>query len=207
MKKETKSTKPAETVQETVQEKPKRKYNRKHKTDAVSASDGSETLINKESDADVEQSLLETSLLTNEDQSSTDIPSDDQAVSLVEGLATAVDSDEAKLEQQRIIDEHNRRVMQSPEFQAQVMYDNYLRTTPGIFDGKTKRRLRKQFLHEAKKGKFKRFFDEEMIAKRQQREQEKFDRLNAPVVHSVDDIPEETQETLKKMADMEVLKK
>lgn len=207
MKKETKSTKPAETAQETVQDKPKRKYNRKPKTDAVSVPDGSETLINKESDVDAEQSLLETSLLTNEGQSNTDIPSDDQAASLVEGLATAVDSDEAKLEQQRIIDEHNRRVMQSPEFQAQVMYDNYLRTTPGIFDGKTKRRLRKQFLHEAKKGKFKRFFDEEMIAKRQQREQEKFDRLNAPVVHSVDDIPEETQETLKKMADMEVLKK
>lgn len=210
MKKETKLTKSEETAQKTIQDKPKRKYNRKPKNDVSQAPDSSETLINKESEVNEATNIIdsvETTLLSSDDYMTDDIPSDDQAASLVSGFATAIDSDESKVEQQRLIDEHNRRVMQSPEFQAQVMYDNYLRTTPGMFDGKTKRRLRKQFLHEAKKGKFKRFFDEEMIAKRQQREQEKFDRLNAPVIHSVDDIPADMQETLKMMADMEVPKK
>lgn len=210
MKKETKSVKPEENIQTPVQEKTKRKYSRKPKTDSEQSPESSKTLIIKETTTDEiigTDDNIETTLLSTDDYSASDIPSDDQAASLVGGLATAIDSDEAKAEQQRLIDEHNRRVMQSPEFQAQVMYDNYLRTTPGIFDGKTKRRLRKQFLREAKKGKFKRFFDEEMIAKRQQREQSKFDKLNAPVIHSVEDISEDTQETLKLMADMEVPQK
>ena len=65
------------------------------------------------------------------------------AADLVEGVATAVDSEEAAEEKRRIIEEHNKRVMQSPEFKAQVMYENYI--SGQILDGPTKRRLRKQF--------------------------------------------------------------
>ncbi len=126
------------------------------------------------------------------------------AADLVEDVATAVDSEAAIAERQRMIDEHNRRVMQSPEFKAHVMYENYIRGQ--ILDGKTKRRLRKQFLREAKKGKFDYLFDPEKIAKKQAREQAKFDELNKPVVHKVEELDEDTQATLKEMANMEVIK-
>ena len=128
------------------------------------------------------------------------------AADLIEDVATAVDSEEAAAEQQRIIDEHNQRIMKSPEFKAQVMYENYLRTCERILDGPAKRRIRKQFLRDAKNGKFDYLFDPEKIAKRQAREQAKFDKLNKPVIHKVEDIDEDTQATLKEMANMEVIK-
>ena len=128
------------------------------------------------------------------------------AADLIEDVATAVDSEEAAAEQQRIINEHNQRIMKSPEFKAQVMYENYLRTCGRILDGPAKRRIRKQFLRDAKNGKFDYLFDPEKIAKRQAREQAKFDKLNKPVIHKVEDIDEDTQATLKEMANMEVIK-
>ena len=129
------------------------------------------------------------------------------AADLIEDVATAVDSEEAAAEQQRIIDEHNQRIMKSPEFKAQVMYENYLRTCGRILDGPAKRRIRKQFLRDAKNGKFDYLFDPEKIAKRQAREQAKFDKLNKPVIHKVEDIDEDAQATLKEMANMEVIKR
>lgn len=126
------------------------------------------------------------------------------AANLVEDVATAVDSEEALAERQRAIDEHNRRILQSPEFKAQVMYENYIKGK--ILDGKTKRRLRKQFLRDAQKGRFDYLFDPEKIAKKQAREQAKFDELNKPVVHKVEELDEDTQATLKEMANMEVIK-
>ena len=129
------------------------------------------------------------------------------AADLIEDVATAVDSEEAAAEQQRIIDEHNQRIMKSPEFKAQVMYENYLRTCGRILDGPAKRRIRKQFLRDAKNGKFDQHFDPEKIAKRQAREQAKYDKLNKPVIHKVEDIDEDTQATLKEMANMEVIKR
>ena len=96
--------------------------------------------------------------------------------------------------------------MKSPEFKAQVMYENYLRTCGRILDGPAKCRIRKQFLRDAKNGKFDYLFDPEKIAKRQAREQAKFDKLNKPIIHKVEDIDEDTQATLKEMANMEVIK-
>ena len=129
------------------------------------------------------------------------------AADLIEDVATAVDSEEAAAEQQRIIDEHNQRIMKSPELKAQVMYENYLRTCGRILDGPAKRRIRKQFLRDAKNGKFDYLFDPEKIAKRQAREQAKFDKLNKPVIHKLEDIDEDAQATLKEMANMEVIKR
>ena len=134
------------------------------------------------------------------------VEDDRVAADLIEDVATAVDSEEAAAEQQRIIDEHNQRIMKSPEFKAQVMYENYLRTCGRILDGPAKRRIRKQFLRDAKNGKFDYLFDPEKIAKRQAREQAKFDKLNKPIIHKVEDIDEDTQATLKEMANMEVIK-
>ena len=37
-------------------------------------------------------------------------------------------------------------------------------------------------------------------------EKEKFDKLNKPVIHKLEDIDEDTQATLKEMANMEVIK-
>ena len=151
------------------------------------------------------------SIKTNSDNLETSeetlLEEDDRvAADLIKDVATAVDSEEAAAEQQRIIDEHNQRIMKSPEFKAQVMYENYLRTCGRILDGPTKRRLRKQFLRDAKRGRFDYLFDPEKIAKRQAREQEKFDKLNKPVIHKLEDIDEDTQATLKEMANMEVIK-
>ena len=129
------------------------------------------------------------------------------AADLIEDVATAVDSEEAAAEQQRIIDEHNQRIMKSPEFKAQVMYENYLRTCGRILDGPAKRRIRKQFLRDAKNGKFDYLFDPEKISKRHAREQSKFDKLNKPVIHKLEDIDEDAQATLKEMANMEVIKR
>lgn len=159
--------------------------------------DSIESMINSGNESTAIEAEDETSLLDTDNRVAAD---------LVEDVATAVDSEEALAERQRIIDEHNRRVMQSPEFKAQVMFDNYVNTCGRILDGQTKRRLKRQFLNDAKRGKFDMYFDPEKIAKRQAREQAKFDKLNAPVIHKVEEIDEETQETLKKMAEMEVIK-
>lgn len=191
----TKKSSVPRTNNDSVQDKPKRKYTKRTK---VKNEDESNSLLNINS------------IDTNNDSLLTDeytAPNDEQILSDDQSIADAVLAVNSEEEQQHIIDEHNRRVMKSPEFQAEYMYQNYIQNCGRILDGQTKRRIRKQFLRDAKKGRLNKYFDEEKIAQRRQREQEKFDRLNAPVVHTVDDIPEDTQETLKKMAEMEYVKK
>lgn len=157
-----------------------------------------------------EQNQLVESLLNNDVTNKTDNtetllePDDRVAANLIEDIAAP--KNDSLTEQQKLIDEHNRRVVQTPEFKAQVMYENYINTCGMILDGPAKRRLKKQLLREAKKGKFDYMFDPEKIAKREAREQAKFDELNKPVIHKVDDISPEVQATLKEMANMEVIK-
>ena len=147
---------------------------------------------------------------TNEDptdNSETSLIDDDNRVAadLIENIGTA-ESEEDLKSNQKIIDEHNERIMKSPEFKAHVMYENYIKTCNRILDGPAKRRIRKQFLRDAKKGKFDYLFDPEKIAKREAREREKFERLNKPVIHTVDDIDDSTKMTLQEMAKMNVIK-
>ena len=111
---------------------------------------------------------------------------------------------EKKKEEQRLIEEHNRRIRQSPEFKAQIVYNQYLKSNPYL-SGQEKRRLRKECLKNAKKGRYDYMFDEEKIKRREERQKEKFDKLNKPKVHTVNDLSEETKETLKEMADASVV--
>lgn len=166
------------------------------------------TLVNEQFNQ--EQNQLVESLLNNDNVNETNntetlLESDDRAAAnLIENIA--VPTTDSQEDQQKLIDEHNRRVVHTPEFKAQVMYENYINTCGTILDGPAKRRLKKQLLREAKKGKFDYLFDPEKIAKREAREQAKFDELNKPVIHKVDDISPEVQATLKEMANMEVIK-
>lgn len=158
--------------------------------------------------AEVEGTVDNTSLFgTNisEDTSSDTLNTDD---------IVALDHDaevERKMEEQRIIDEHNRRVAQTPEFKAQVVFNSYLQNNP-YMSGPEKRRLRKECLRLAKKGRYDYLFDPEKIRKREEREKlkaekmkEKFDNLNKPKVYTVDDLSDETRATLEIMADSSVV--
>ena len=109
-----------------------------------------------------------------------------------------------KQEEQRIIDEHNKRVRESPEFKAQVVFNQYVQQNP-YMSGNDKRRLLRECLKNAKKGKYDYLFDEEKIRKREERQKEKFDKLNKPKVHTVEELSDETRVTLEQMADAEVV--
>lgn len=109
-----------------------------------------------------------------------------------------------KQEEQRIIDEHNKRVRESPEFKAQVVFNQYTQQNP-YMSGKDKRRLLRECLKNAKKGKYDYLFDEEKIRKREERQKEKFDKLNKPKVHTVEELSDETRATLEQMADADVV--
>jgi len=109
-----------------------------------------------------------------------------------------------KQEEQRIIDEHNKRVRESPEFKAQVVFNQYVQQNP-YMSGKDKRRLLRECLKNAKKGKYDYLFDEEKIRKREERQKEKFDKLNKPKIHTVEELSDETRATLEQMADADVV--
>lgn len=105
-------------------------------------------------------------------------------------------------ERQRIINEHNARIMKSPEYRAQVVFENYVQTCGRILSGQEKRNLKRQFLRNAKKGMYDYLFDEEKARKREERMQAKFDKMNKPKVHTVDEIPENVQKDLLDMVDL-----
>lgn len=64
------------------------------------------------------------------------------------------------------------------EVQAQIVFDNYVRNTNRIMFGKEKRRLYRECLRNAKKGRYRYMFDPEKIQKRQERARLNFEKLN-----------------------------
>lgn len=118
--------------------------------------------------------------------------------------ATEVDLEALAKEQekQRIIREHNERVMKSPEYRAQVVFENYVQTCGRVLSGQEKRNLKRQFLRNAKKGMYDYLFDEEKAKKREERMRAKFEKMNKPVIHTVDEIPEDVQKNLLDMVDL-----
>lgn len=110
-------------------------------------------------------------------------------------------------EKQKIIEEHNERVRKSPEYQAQILANQYIanaRNSGIYYNGAQRKGIYKKFLRQAKKGKFNYLFDEEKQRKRMERMQKKFDSLNNPTpVHSVDELPQEAKEKLLEMVDEE----
>lgn len=103
-------------------------------------------------------------------------------------------------EKEKIMAQHDIRMLKSPDYQAFVMFQNYIRTCRRALSGKEKRNIYRDFLRKAKKGRYNHLFDPEIAKRREERSKAKFDAINAPVPHSVVEIPENVQ---KEMLDME----
>ena len=64
------------------------------------------------------------------------------------------------------------------EIQAQIVFDNFINNANRVMSGKEKRRLRRECLKNAKKGKYMYMFDKEKIAKKEERIHKNFEKLN-----------------------------
>ena len=64
------------------------------------------------------------------------------------------------------------------EIQAQIVFDNFINNNNRVMSGKEKRRLRRECLKNAKKGKYMYMFDPVKIQKRQERVHQNFDKIN-----------------------------
>ena len=72
----------------------------------------------------------------------------------------AVNEETAKQEAIRL--KEREEYFMDPNVQAQVLYENYINHTNRIMDGTEKRRLRREFLRNAKKGKYNKMFYNEL---------------------------------------------
>lgn len=68
----------------------------------------------------------------------------------------------------------------SYEVQAQIIFDNYMNNTNRLMSGKEKRRLYRECLRNAKKGRYNYMFDPDKMQKRQERIRQNFDKMNKP---------------------------
>ena len=66
------------------------------------------------------------------------------------------------------------------EVQAQIIFDNYMNNTNRLMSGKEKRRLYRECLRNAKKGRYNYMFDPDKMQKRQERIRQNFDKMNKP---------------------------
>jgi len=112
---------------------------------------------------------------------------------------------EIELKKQEIAkrQELEKKLRNTPEFKASVVFQNYVKAAGRPMSGKEKRALKRECLRNAKKGKYDKLFDEEAIKKAEERRKAKFDKLNKPVVHSVDELTDEAKKRLIEMADEE----
>lgn len=110
-------------------------------------------------------------------------------------------------EKQKLITEHNTRIIKSPEYQAKIIFEQHIANAmaQGIYyTGSQKKTIYRQFLRKAKKGRYMSMFDEDAQRRRAEKMKAKFEKLNNPqVVHSVDEIPQEAQDRLLEMVNEE----
>lgn len=66
------------------------------------------------------------------------------------------------------------------EVQAQIVFDNYMNSANRLMSGKEKRRLYRECLRNAKKGRYNYMFDPAKMQKRQERARQNFDKMNKP---------------------------
>lgn len=66
------------------------------------------------------------------------------------------------------------------EIQAQIVFENYVKNSNRLLSGKEKRRLYRECLRNAKKGRYVSMFDPEKIQKRQERMHKNFEMINNP---------------------------
>ena len=159
--------------------------------ESLLSKDQLETLVNENSFDELIDNNT-TSLLNNPQEPDTSSPNNEI---------------EAEVARQKLIDEHNKRVIKSPEYQAKVIFDQYIANaqSQGIYyTGPQKKAMYKQMIRKAKKGRYNYLFDEGAQQRKAEKMRKKFDKLNKPqVIHTVDEIPEEAQERLKEMVNEE----
>lgn len=107
----------------------------------------------------------------------------------VKSLADAATSDESLLDNLRSANEElakrekevqlKKRKL-TPDEQAQIIFENYIRNTQRFLSGKEKRRLLRECQRNAKKGRYEYMFDEEKQAKKRERTAQAFDKMNNP---------------------------
>jgi hypothetical protein len=83
-----------------------------------------------------------------------------------------------KLEQLKREKEEYLKKVSNPEMQAQVIADNYIKSSEIFLNSRERKRIYKECLRNAKKGKYKAYFIPESIAKREERERIKLAKLN-----------------------------
>lgn len=73
-----------------------------------------------------------------------------------------------------------RKFFMNPENQAELLMQNYLMSNPGIIlTGKQRRALRREFLKNAKKGRYRRLFEKQANNLPSEETKETFQNLNA----------------------------
>lgn len=107
----------------------------------------------------------------------------------------------------RLYEEDQRRkgeqLVNTPEFKATVMFNNYVKSSPRILSGREKRTLFRECLRNAKKGRYDYIFDADRLRRHAQKTFELHNKAKALSNPTVDDIPEDVQKTLLDMVDKE----
>lgn len=116
----------------------------------------------------------EISLLGEDNDTSTPTPT------LLDDESTMTDSDAFdKDKAQALADyEARKKYFLNPEVQAEIILDNYLRNRNYVVSGKEKRNLKREFLRNAKKGKYKKMFTQLINESMESTDQEKIQKLN-----------------------------
>lgn len=91
----------------------------------------------------------------------------------------------------------------TPEAKAEIVFNNFIMNGARVLSGKEKRALHRACVRNAKRGRYDYMFDPEKLRKREERDKMKFDKLNAPAKHTVDDIPADVQKNLLDMVNQE----
>jgi len=74
--------------------------------------------------------------------------------------------------------ERRRKYFMDPNVQAEIVYTNFIRNQKQPFSGKELRRLRREFLKNAKKGRYMHIFKEEIYGVSPEVQQKRFEKLN-----------------------------
>lgn len=147
--------------------------------------------IQNESFQNAAKSLLENSF---DDPKDISMPSAEETQSDSEQLARLYEEDQRRKGEQ---------LVNTPEFKATVMFNNYVKSSPRILSGREKRTLFRECLRNAKKGRYDYIFDADRLRRHAQKTFEMHNKAKVLTNPTVDDIPKDVQETLLDMVDKE----
>ena len=122
------------------------------------------------------------------------MPSAEETQSDAEELARQYEEDQRRKGEQ---------LVNTPEFKATVMFNNYVKSSPKILSGREKRTLFRECLRNAKKGRYDHIFDPDKLRAHAQKTFEMHNKPKPLVKPTVDDIPEDVQKSLLEMVDKE----